>query len=52
MEFAEREASVAAREEAVAFRLGQSSPEDLAELARKKQDWEVVLRCVWLKECA
>ena len=44
MEFAEREASVAARAETVALRLGQCSPDDLTELARKKKDWEVALR--------
>lgn len=44
MEFAEREASVAAREEEMALRLGQSGPEELEALAGKVRDCGVVVR--------
>lgn len=46
MEFAEREASVAARAEEMARRLGQSGSEELAALAGKTLDCGVILRCV------
>ncbi|CAM9153732.1 unnamed protein product, partial [Hapterophycus canaliculatus] len=44
MEFAEREASVAAREEEMAIRLGQSGPEELEDLAEKTRDCGVIVR--------
>lgn len=44
LEFAQREASVAAREEQMALRLGQSEPEDLADLAEKIRDCGVIVR--------
>lgn len=44
VEFAEREASVAEREEEMAVRLGQSGPEELEVLAGKTRDCGVVLR--------
>lgn len=47
-EFAEREASVAAREEEMAIRLGQSGPEELEDLAGKTRDCRVIVR--WAKE--
>lgn len=44
VEFAEREFSVAVREEEMAARLGQSGPEELAALADKIRDCGVVVR--------
>lgn len=44
MEFAEREAAVAARAEKMALRLGNCGPEELATLATKKVEWEVISR--------
>lgn len=44
VEFAEREASVAAREEEMAIRLGQSGPEELEDLAGKTRDCGVIVR--------
>lgn len=49
VEFAEREASVAAREEEMAVRLGQSTPEELEALAGKTRDCRVVVR--WEERC-
>lgn len=44
MEFAEREAAVAARAEEMALRLGNCGPEELATLATKRIEWEVISR--------
>ncbi|CAM9831136.1 unnamed protein product [Scytosiphon promiscuus] len=57
VEFAQREASVAAREETMAIRLGQSEPEELEDLAGKTRDCGVVVRellrrvRVWERRC-
>ncbi|CAB1096739.1 unnamed protein product [Ectocarpus sp. CCAP 1310/34] len=57
VEFAEREASVAARAEEMARRLGQSGSEELAALAGKTLDCGVILRelqrrlRVWERRC-
>ncbi|CAM9094247.1 unnamed protein product [Laminaria digitata] len=57
MEFAEREAAVAARAEEMALRLGNCGPEELATLATKRIEWEVISRelsrrfCVWKRRC-
>lgn len=51
MEFAEREAAVAARAEKMARRLGNCDAEELACLATKVIEWEVIARrgVIWVR---